>query len=223
MPRFCSTNLKAADSEENQDDLHGCGHADRVGAGDQSAKLLDYRTLSKLKGTYVDCCPKSRIRSQAACIQPSAKPSPPPDASSSNNPNLQNIPIRTEVGRRIREAFIAGEADWQVVSADYGQIELRIMAHLSNDETLLEAFRSGGDIHRETAAKIYGVTAADVNSDMRRAAKTVNFGIIYGQTDFGLSEQSGIPRAEAKAFREQYFQLLPRRPRLYAPHHRGLP
>jgi len=173
------------------------------------AKLLDYRTLSKLKGTYVDSLPELAHPYTGRVHTTFSQTIAATGRLSSNNPNLQNIPIRTEVGRRIREAFIAGEAGWQVVSADYGQIELRIMAHLSNDDTLLEAFRSGGDIHRETAAKIYGVTAADVNSDMRRAAKTVNFGIIYGQTDFGLSEQLGIPRAEAKAFREQYFQLYP--------------
>ncbi len=173
------------------------------------AKLVDYRILAKLKGTYVDSLPEIMHPFTGRVHTTFSQTIAATGRLSSNNPNLQNIPIRTEVGRRIREAFIAGESGWQILSADYGQIELRIMAHLSNDETLIAAFRSGGDVHRETAAKIYGVALADVNSDMRRAAKTVNFGIIYGQTDFGLSEQLGIPRAEAKAFREQYFQLYP--------------
>lgn len=173
------------------------------------AKLLENRTLSKLKGTYVDALPQLVHPFTGRVHTTFSQTIAATGRLSSNNPNLQNIPIRTEVGRRIREAFIAGERGWKMFSADYGQIELRIMAHLSNDETLLAAFRSGGDIHRETAAKIYGIPLADVNSDMRRAAKTVNFGIIYGQTDFGLSEQLGIPRAEAKEFREQYFRLYP--------------
>lgn len=173
------------------------------------AKLLENRTLAKLKGTYVDALPQLVHPFTGRVHTTFSQTIAATGRLSSNNPNLQNIPIRTEVGRRIREAFIAGERGWKMLSADYGQIELRIMAHLSNDETLLAAFRSGGDIHRETAAKIYGIPLADVNSDMRRAAKTVNFGIIYGQTDFGLSEQLGIPRAEAKEFREQYFRLYP--------------
>ncbi len=173
------------------------------------AKLVDYRILSKLKGTYVDALPDLVHPFTGRVHTTFSQTIAATGRLSSNNPNLQNIPIRTEVGRRIREAFIAGEPGWKILSADYGQIELRIMAHLSNDETLMQAFRSGGDIHRETAAKIYGIPLSEVNSDMRRAAKTVNFGIIYGQTDFGLSEQLGIPRAEAKEFREQYFRLYP--------------
>lgn len=176
---------------------------------DLPAKLVDYRILSKLKGTYVDALPDLVHPYTGRVHTTFSQTIAATGRLSSNNPNLQNIPIRTEVGRRIREAFIAGESGWKILSADYGQIELRIMAHLSNDETLLQAFRSGGDIHRETAAKIYGVALAEVTSEMRRAAKTVNFGIIYGQTDFGLSEQLGIPRAEAKEFREQYFRLYP--------------
>ncbi len=176
---------------------------------DLPAKLLDYRTLSKLKGTYVDALPQLIHPFTGRVHTTFSQTIAATGRLSSNNPNLQNIPIRTEVGRRIREAFIAGEPGWKILSADYGQIELRIMAHLSSDETLLAAFKEGGDIHKETAAKIYGVALEDVNSDMRRAAKTVNFGIIYGQTDFGLSEQLGIPRAEAKEFREQYFRLYP--------------
>ncbi|NUO20122.1 DNA polymerase I [bacterium] len=176
---------------------------------DLPAKLVDYRMLSKLKGTYVDALPDLVHPFTGRVHTTFSQTIAATGRLSSNNPNLQNIPIRTEVGRRIREAFVAGEPGWKILSADYGQIELRIMAHLSNDDTLLQAFNSGGDIHRETAAKIYGVPIAEVTPDMRRAAKTVNFGIIYGQTDFGLSEQLGIPRAEAKEFREQYFKLYP--------------
>ncbi len=173
------------------------------------AKLLEYRTLSKLKGTYVDSLPQLVHPYTGRVHTTFSQTIAATGRLSSNNPNLQNIPIRTEVGRRIREAFIPGQDGWKILSADYGQIELRIMAHLSNDESLLEAFQSGGDIHRETAAKIHGIPLSEVNPEMRRAAKTVNFGIIYGQTDFGLSEQLGIPRAEAKEFREQYFKLYP--------------
>jgi DNA polymerase-1 len=120
------------------------------------AKLLENRTLAKLKGTYVDALPQLVHPFTGRVHTTFSQTIAATGRLSSNNPNLQNIPIRTEVGRRIREAFIAGERGWKMLSADYGQIELRIMAHLSNDETLLAAFRSGGDIHRETAAKIYG-------------------------------------------------------------------
>lgn len=172
-------------------------------------KLLSYRQLSKLKNTYVDQLP-DLVHPHTGRVHTTFNQTVAATGRlASNNPNLQNIPIRTEEGRRIREAFIPGEQDWLIVSADYGQVELRIMAELSGDATLLVAFESGGDIHRETAAKIYGLPLDQVTSDMRRAAKTVNFGIIYGQTDFGLAEQLSIPRSEAKQFREQYFKLYP--------------
>lgn len=172
-------------------------------------KLLDYRTLAKLKSTYVDTLPDlihpytGRVHSTFSQTVAAT------GRLASNNPNLQNIPIRTEVGRRIREAFIPGQPGWKLLSADYSQIELRIMAHLSGDETMADAFRRGTDIHAETAAKINNCPLASVTPDMRRAAKTVNFGIIYGQTDFGLSQELGIPRSAAKAFREAYFRLYP--------------
>ncbi len=176
---------------------------------DLPARLLGYRTLAKLKSTYVDALPilvhpqTGRVHttfSQAATAT---------GRLSSANPNLQNIPIRAPIGRRMREAFIPGKRDWVICSADYSQIELRIVAHLSGDERLRTAFEKGGDVHRETAALIYGVSPEDVLPEMRRAAKTVNFGIIYGQTDFGLAEELGIPRHEAHVFRERYFQLYP--------------
>jgi DNA polymerase-1 len=172
-------------------------------------KLLSYRQLSKLKNTYVDQLP-DLVHPHTGRVHTTFNQTVAATGRlASNNPNLQNIPIRTEEGRRIREAFVPGHSGWHLMSADYGQVELRIMAELSGDETLLQAFESGGDVHRETAAKIYGLPLDQVTSDMRRAAKTVNFGIIYGQTDFGLSEQLSIPRAEARQFREQYFKLYP--------------
>lgn len=172
-------------------------------------KLLEYRTLSKLKGTYVDALPEL-IHPQTGRVHTTYSQTVAATGRlSSVNPNLQNIPIRTEVGRRIREAFVAGVPDWMIVSADYSQIELRIMAHLSGDERMLDAFARGGDIHTETAALIFQVPVGSVLTDMRRAAKTVNFGIIYGQTDFGLAQELGIPRHQAHEFRENYFRLYP--------------
>ncbi len=176
---------------------------------DLPLRLLDYRTLTKLKSTYLDALPALVHPDTGRVHTTFGQTATATGRLSSANPNLQNIPIRTEVGRRIREAFIPENKDWIIFSADYSQIELRIMAHLSGDKRLQEAFRSGGDIHRETAALIYGVPPEDILPDMRRSAKTVNFGIIYGQTDFGLAEELGIPRWEAKEFREKYFELYP--------------
>ncbi len=176
---------------------------------DLPAKLLEYRTLSKLKGTYVDTLPQLVNPHTGRIHTTFSQTVAATGRLSSINPNLQNIPIRTEIGRRIREAFVAGDRDWLIISADYSQIELRIMAHLSGDERLVAAFRSGGDIHVETAALIFNLPVEQVAADMRRMAKTVNFGIIYGQTDFGLAQELGIPRFEAHTFRENYFKLYP--------------
>jgi DNA polymerase-1 len=129
---------------------------------------------------------------------------------SSNNPNLQNIPIRTERGREIRKAFVPRNEQFVLLSADYSQIELRIIAHLARDPGMIEDFRTGKDIHTSTAAKIYGVAEELVNKDMRRNAKTVNFGIIYGISAFGLSERLNIPRGEASEIIRQYFSKYPR-------------
>jgi DNA polymerase-1 len=173
------------------------------------ARLLDFRTLSKLKGTYLDALP-DLVHPQTGRVHTTfSQTTAATGRLSSVNPNLQNIPIRTEIGRQIREAFVAGERGWQMVSADYSQIELRIMAHLSGDERMIETFARGGDIHTETAALIFQVPVGAVLAEMRRAAKTVNFGIIYGQTDFGLAQGLGIPRHEAREFRENYFKLYP--------------
>ncbi len=173
-------------------------------------KILDYRELVKLKNTYVDTLPElvnpntGRIHTsynQVVAVT---------GRLSSDNPNLQNIPIRTERGREIRKAFIPRDENYILLSADYSQIELRIIAELSKDTGMIEAFQSGQDIHKATAAKVYNVNLEDVTSDMRRNAKMVNFGIIYGISAFGLSERLNIPRKEAAAIIENYFDKYPR-------------
>jgi DNA polymerase-1 len=128
---------------------------------------------------------------------------------SSSDPNLQNIPIRSEEGRRIREAFIAPD-DYKILAADYSQIELRIMAHLSKDDGLLDAFTKGQDIHKATAAEIFSSAIDDVTPNQRRSAKAINFGLIYGMSAFGLSKQLQITRAEAQSYIEQYFERYPK-------------
>jgi DNA polymerase-1 len=180
-----------------------------AGHHDLPRKLLDFRMMSKLKSTYVDSLPDLVHPKTGRLHTTFNQTTAATGRLSSVNPNLQNIPIRTEMGRRIREAFVAGHAGWKIVSADYSQIELRVMAHLSKDPRMLDAFAGGRDIHTETAALIFQVPVGMVQSDMRRAAKTVNFGIIYGQTDFGLAQELGIPRHEARSFRENYFKLYP--------------
>jgi DNA polymerase-1 len=172
-------------------------------------KLLDYRSVKKLLGTYVDALP-ALINPRTGKIHTSFNQTVTSTGRlSSTGPNLQNIPIRDSAGREIRRAFIADGADCVFLSADYSQIELRIMAHLSNDVHMIEAFRSGADIHAATAAKIYRVAPADVTSDMRRKAKTANFGIIYGISAFGLAERLNIPRTEARDLIESYFNSYP--------------
>ena len=169
------------------------------------AKILDYRELVKLKSTYVDSLPllvnekTNRIHTtfnQVVAVT---------GRLSSDNPNLQNIPIRTERGRQIRKAFIPRNEDYVLLSADYSQIELRIVASISEDPNMCEAFNSGKDIHTATAAKVYGIDEADVTKEMRYKAKSVNFGIIYGQGAFGLADNLNIPRAEAKQLIDNYF------------------
>ncbi|KPL06618.1 hypothetical protein AMJ86_07840 [bacterium SM23_57] len=172
-------------------------------------KLLDYRQLAKLKNTYVDSLP-TLVNPYTGRLHTSYNQTVTATGRlSSSDPNLQNIPIRTELGSQIRTAFVPGDRGWVLLSADYSQIELRIVAHLSGDQTLMNSFKHNEDIHRRTAAKVFDVDMDDVTSEMRRQAKAVNFGIIYGQTDFGLSEQLGIPREEAKRFKEAYFANYP--------------
>ena len=127
---------------------------------------------------------------------------------SSRDPNLQNIPVRTDEGRRIRQAFIARDG-YCIMAADYSQIELRIMAHLSQDKGLLKAFAEGKDIHRATAAEVFGVPLDEVTADQRRSAKAINFGLIYGMSAFGLARQLGIPRGEAQRYMDLYFERYP--------------
>ena len=167
--------------------------------------ILDFRQFQKLKSTYVDALP-TLIHTQTGLIHTSYNQAVAATGRlSSTNPNLQNIPIRTEKGREVRKAFIPRSDDNILLSADYSQIELRIMAELSQDENMLEAFVQGHDIHRATAARVYGVSLEEVSAEQRRNAKAVNFGIIYGQSAFGLSQNLGISRKEAAEIIDQYF------------------
>jgi len=170
--------------------------------------LLEFRALAKLKSTYTDKLPRmvnartGRVHttySQATAVT---------GRLASIDPNLQNIPIRTAAGRRIREAFVAPPG-WKIVSADYSQIELRIMAHLSQDEGLRHAFAHGHDVHRATAAEVFGRPLAEVSADERRTAKVINFGLIYGMSSFGLAQNLGIERATAQAYIDSYFSRYP--------------
>ena len=169
-------------------------------------KVLDYRQLAKLKGTYVDALPALIDRKTRRLHTTFNQIGAATGRLSSSNPNLQNIPIRTELGREIRAAFVPREG-WKLVVADYSQIELRLLAHLSRDARLVEAFRNGEDIHTRTAAEVFRVPPLMITSEMRRRAKAVNFGIVYGQTPFGLSTSLGIDRKEAEAYITAYFEL----------------
>jgi len=170
--------------------------------------LLEYRGLSKLKSTYTDKLPKMVNPDTGRVHTHYAQAVAVTGRLASNEPNLQNIPVRTAEGRRIREAFIAPPGS-RIMSADYSQIELRIMAHISGDENLLRAFAGGEDIHRATAAEIFGVSLPEVNSDQRRVAKTINFGLIYGMSAFGLASNLSITRDAAKLYIDRYFMRYP--------------
>lgn len=168
--------------------------------------ILDFRQYQKLKSTYVDALP-SLINKNTGLIHTSYNQAVAATGRlSSTNPNLQNIPIRTDRGKEVRKAFIARDDSHVLISADYSQIELRIMAELSQDQNMLEAFKNGHDIHKATAARVYGVDINEVSSEQRRNAKAVNFGIIYGQSAFGLSQNLGISRKEASEIISQYFE-----------------
>jgi DNA polymerase-1 len=171
--------------------------------------LLEHRSLSKLKSTYTDKLPLSLNRATGRVHTSYAQAVAVTGRLSSNDPNLQNIPIRTPEGRRIREAFIAPPGS-RIVSADYSQIELRIMAHLSGDPGLLRAFANGDDIHRATAAEVFGVTPNEVSNDQRRNAKAINFGLIYGMSAFGLAAQLNIGRSAAQQYMDLYFARYPK-------------
>ncbi|CAE6883166.1 In addition to polymerase activity [Vibrio sp. B1REV9] len=170
--------------------------------------ILEYRGLAKLKSTYTDKLPKMINPSTGRVHTSYHQAVTATGRLSSTDPNLQNIPIRNEEGRRIRQAFIA-PAGYKILAVDYSQIELRIMAHLSGDQALLDAFRHGKDIHAATAAEIMGVSIDQVSSEQRRRAKAVNFGLIYGMSAFGLAKQLGIPRSEAQAYMDKYFERYP--------------
>ena len=170
--------------------------------------LVEHRGLSKLKSTYTDKLPQM-VNPQTGRVHTSYHQAVTATGRlSSSDPNLQNIPIRNEEGRRIRQAFIAREG-FTVVAADYSQIELRIMAHLSQDQGLINAFTQGKDIHRSTAAEIFGIALDEVTSEQRRNAKAINFGLIYGMSAFGLSRQLGIGRADAQSYMDLYFKRYP--------------
>ncbi|MFL5761498.1 MAG: DNA polymerase I [Thermomicrobiales bacterium] len=179
--------------------------------------ILEYRTLSKLKSTYVDALPL-QVNPETGRVHTSYNQTIAATGRlSSQNPNLQNIPIRTELGRRVRRAFVADHRpdkglfpDPILVSADYSQIELRLMAHMSGEPFLVDAFRQGEDIHAATAGLVYGVEPEEVTPDLRRIAKTVNFGLLYGMQAYGLSRDTGLSRADAQKFIDQYWSRLPK-------------
>jgi DNA polymerase-1 len=179
--------------------------------------ILDYRGMAKLKSTYADKLPRSVDPATGRVHTNFAQSVAVTGRLASSDPNLQNIPIRTEEGRRIRQAFVA-PAGSRIVSADYSQIELRIMAHLSGDKGLLDAFAQGEDIHRATAAEVFGAAPAEVTSEQRRYAKVINFGLIYGMSAFGLARQLGLERQAAAAYIDRYFARYPGWPTTWRRH-----
>ena len=170
--------------------------------------LLEHRSLAKLKGTYTDKLPRMINRDTGRVHTHFSQASVVTGRLASSDPNLQNIPVRSEEGRKIRTAFIAPPGS-SIVSADYSQVELRIMAHLSGDERLLDAFAHGEDVHRATASEIFGVTPLEVGPDQRRVAKSINFGLIYGMSAFGLARQLGLERSAAQTYIDRYFARYP--------------
>jgi DNA polymerase-1 len=171
--------------------------------------ILDYRQLVKLKGTYVDALPlminprDGRVHTSYNQIGAAT------GRLSSSDPNLQNIPIRTELGKQVRRAFVARSPEWVLLAADYSQVELRILAHVTQDPNLLATFEAGRDIHAATASQVLGVPLSEVTSDQRRIAKTINFGLLYGMSEFGLANQLDISRSDARVFIERYFGQFP--------------
>ena len=172
------------------------------------ALILKHRTLTKLKTTYTEKLPKMLDKQTGRIHTNYAQAVASTGRLASNDPNLQNIPIRTEEGRRVRESFIAPPGK-VIVSADYSQIELRIMAHLSEDQSLIQAFKNGDDIHRQTASEIFNITSAEISTEQRRYAKVINFGLIYGMSAFGLAKQLGVERSAAQQYIDRYFARYP--------------
>ena len=173
-------------------------------------KVLDYRGLAKLKSTYVDALPEQVLESTGHIHTEYMQTVAATGRLSSNNPNLQNIPIRTERGRQVRKAFVPRNEEYILLAADYSQIELRVIAAMSEEETMIEAFKNGEDIHASTAAKVFNVPLEEVTREQRGNAKTVNFGIIYGVSAFGLSNQTDLSRTEAKELIETYYETYPK-------------
>jgi DNA polymerase-1 len=170
--------------------------------------ILEQRSLAKLKSTYTDKLPLQLNANSARIHSTFQQAVAATGRLSSTDPNLQNIPIRTPEGRRVRQAFIPAEGK-RLLAADYSQVELRIMAHLSQDPGLLTAFSSAQDVHRATAADVFGVTLDEVSADQRRSAKAINFGLIYGMSAFGLAKQIGVSRGEAGDYIDRYFEKYP--------------
>jgi DNA polymerase-1 len=172
--------------------------------------VLDYRGLVKLKNTYIDALPSQVEKTTGRVHTDYMQTVAATGRLSSNNPNLQNIPIRTERGRQVRKAFIPRDENYTLLAADYSQIELRIIAALSKEDTMMEAFKKGEDIHASTAARVFNVPLEEVTREQRGNAKTVNFGIIYGVSAFGLSNQTDLSRGEAKELIETYYATYPK-------------
>ena len=168
-------------------------------------KMIEHRQLSKLKGTYLDALP-NLVNPETGKVHTSfSQTTAATGRLSSSDPNLQNIPIRTDEGRRIRKAFVPSQAGWKLICLDYSQIELRMLAHFCKDEAFLAAFNNGEDVHASVAAQIYDQSLEEVTSEQRRIAKAVNFGVIYGQTAYGLAAALGISKDEAGEFIDDYF------------------
>ncbi len=189
----------------NEDALHALSKHHPI-----AEKILDYRELAKLKSTYVDALPEMINKKTGRVHTTFRQHIAATGRLASDNPNLQNIPIRTERGQQVRKAFVARDKDHILVSADYSQIELRLVAELSGDENMIEAFKNKLDIHTATASKVYDVAVSSVTKDMRYKAKSVNFGIIYGQGAFGLADNIGVSRSEAKEIITNYFKQFPK-------------
>ncbi|MEG1611605.1 MAG: DNA polymerase I, partial [Alistipes sp.] len=200
-PKMTKTKQFCTDEEYLQGFAHKHTIVDRI---------LEYRGVKKLLSTYVEALPLLVNRTTGRIHTSFNQAVTATGRLSSTNPNLQNIPVRDELGRRIRKAFIPSDADHVLLSADYSQVELRLMAHLSGDESLIAAFEHGEDVHAATAARLFGKELSEVTSDERRKAKTANFGIIYGISAFGLSQRLEIPRAESKAIIDGYFASYPK-------------
>ena len=172
--------------------------------------VLEYRGLAKLKSTYVDALPEQVLERTGHIHTEYMQTVASTGRLSSNNPNLQNIPIRTERGRQVRKAFVPRNEEYILLAADYSQIELRVIAAMSEEETMIEAFKNGEDINASTAARVFNVPLEDVTREQRGNAKTVNFGIIYGVSAFGLSNQTDLSRTEAKELIETYYETYPK-------------